>query len=202
MSETTTRPSWTRFKEATREDVLAIEEGEKRTAQGVAQRVLDYIASTAGEEQEHMPVNQVSHCLQVATRAYRDGKDEEYVVCALLHDIGGFLATENHADFSAAILRPYVSEANHWMIKHHPLFQGVHFFEHLDIDRDVRHRFRDHPHYEHTVEFCDRYDEVAFDPNYDSLPLEFFAPMVRRVLAPAADDAPGPLALQEEMAGS
>ena len=197
----TKRPTWTRFKEATREDVLRIEAGQRKTSTEVAQHVLDYIASTAKSSVDYLPVDFVSHCRQTATRAYRDGRDEEYVVCALLHDIGGYLATDNHADFSAAILRPHVSEANHWMIKHHPIFQGVHFFEHLDIDPNCRERFRDSPYFEHTVEFCDLYDEPSFDPNYDSLPLEFFEPMVRRVFAPALEEEAGPLARQEEMAG-
>ena len=200
-------PSWTRFSEVTKAELIALEEDEKRTAAGIPQRLLDYMASMAGAHSPNMPLNAANHCRQTATRAHRDGKDEEYVVCALLHDIGEFMSTLNHGDFAAAILRPYVSEANHWMIKHHPIFQGHYFFEHLGIDPNVRERFRDQPHYEHTVEFCDKYDQVAFDPGYDSLPFEFFEPMVMRMLAKpraAADgaEAGGPLAMQEAMAGA
>ena len=81
-----------------------------------------------------VPISELEHCRQTATRAHRDGRDEEYVVCALLHDAGTVLATDNHGDFAAAILRPYVSEAHHWMVKHHPIFQGHYFFEHLGVD--------------------------------------------------------------------
>jgi predicted HD phosphohydrolase len=129
------------------------------------------------------PVNRLEHCLQTATRAHRDGRDEEYVVCALLHDIGDMLAPAAHADLAAAILKPYVSAQNHWMVEKHGIFQGHYFFHHLGLDRDLREQFRGHESFEHTAEFCALYDQPSFDPGYDSLALESFAPMVRRVLA-------------------
>ena len=130
---------------------------------------------------EAYPVDRLEHSLQAATRAHRDGRDEEYVVCALLHDIGDTLASHNHADVAAAILRPFVSEANLWMVEKHAVFQGYYFFHHLGMDRDARERFRDHPWFERTAEFCERYDGPAFDPRAEHLPLAFFEPMVRRV---------------------
>lgn len=129
------------------------------------------------------PVDRLTHCLQTATLAHRDGQDEEYVVCALLHDIGDTLGSFNHPDIAAAILRPFVSERNLWMVEQHGIFQGYYFFHHLGLDRDLRERFRGHPHFEYTAEFCEKYDQAAFDPNYESLPLETFEPMVRRVMA-------------------
>jgi predicted HD phosphohydrolase len=128
-------------------------------------------------------VDRLEHTLQTATRALRDGRDEEYVVCALIHDIGDTLGPCNHAEVAAVILKPFVSEQNHWMVEKHAIFQGYYFFHHIGLDRNMREPFRGHPHYEYTLEFCDRYDQNSFDPNYDTLPLDAFEPMLRRVLA-------------------
>ena len=102
---------------------------------------------------------------------------------ALLHDIGDILAPHNHSQFAASVLRPYVSEENHWLVLHHGIFQGYYFFHHLGQDRDARDRFRGHPCFEMTADFCERWDQVSFDPDYDSAPLETFEPMVRRLFA-------------------
>jgi predicted HD phosphohydrolase len=128
-------------------------------------------------------IDRYQHSLQTATRAFRDGRDEEYVVCALLHDIGDLLGSYNHADIAASMLKPFVSEENHWMLEHHGIFQGYYFFHHIGLDRNMRDRFRDHPQFGYTLEFCEKYDQSAFDPNYDTMPLSAFEPAVRRVLA-------------------
>jgi predicted HD phosphohydrolase len=128
-------------------------------------------------------VDRLTHSLQTATLAHRDGRDEEYVVCALLHDIGDTLGTYNHSDIAAAILRPFVSPENSWMVEKHGIFQGYYFFHHLGLDRNVREKFRDHAWFARTAEFCSRYDGPAFDPKRETLPLHYFEPMVRRVLA-------------------
>ena len=129
------------------------------------------------------PVDRLTHSLQTATLAYRDGKDEEYVVCALLHDIGDTLGSYNHADIAAAMLKPFVCPENHWMIEKHAIFQGYYFFHHLGLDRHLREQFKEHPQFQATIEFCARYDAAAFDPEGETLPLEFFEPMLRRVFA-------------------
>src|SRR6056297_1129814 len=115
--------------------------------------------------------------------SHRDGRDEEYVVCALLHDIGDTLGSYNHPDVAAAILKPFVSEQNHWMVANHGMFQGYYFFHHLGLDRDMRDQFKDHPHFEHTAQFCHLYDQAAFDPDYESESLDFFEPMVERLFS-------------------
>ena len=127
-------------------------------------------------------VDRYEHSLQTATRAHRDGRDEEYVVCALLHDIGDTLGCFNHADIAAAILKPFVSEQNHWMIENHAIFQGYYFFEHLGLDKNLRNQFEGHEWFEYTAEFCEKYDQSSFDPSYESMSIEEFEPMVRRVL--------------------
>ncbi len=115
--------------------------------------------------------------------AHRDGMDEEYVVCALLHDIGDTLASHNHAELAATMLKPFVSEENCWMLQHHGIFQGYYFFHYLGLDRNMRDQFRGHPNFERTAMFCARHDQNAFDPKYDTMPLEAFVPMVQRVMA-------------------
>jgi predicted HD phosphohydrolase len=113
----------------------------------------------------------------------KDGRDEEYVVCALLHDMGDILAPRNHADMAAALVKPFVSEQNHWMVEKHGIFQGYYFFHHIGLDRNMRDQFRGHPWFDYTAEFCAKYDGPAFDPNYKSAPLKEFEPLVRQVFS-------------------
>ncbi len=126
-------------------------------------------------------VTRYVHSLQSATRAYRDGKDEEYIVAALLHDIGDVLAPHTHSEMVAAILMPYVRPEIVWIVKHHGMFQMHYYAHHYGEDPNVRDRHKDHPWYDACAEFCEKYDQNCFDPNYDALPIEFFEPMVRRV---------------------
>jgi len=128
-------------------------------------------------------VDRYEHSLQTATRAFHDGADEETVVCALLHDIGDVIAPDNHSQVAAAVLRPYVSEQNHWVVLHHGIFQGYYFWDKIGLDKNARDQYRDSPHYEACVKFCERWDQTSFDPDYDTLPLEHFEPMVRRIFA-------------------
>ena len=143
-------------------------------------RILEHLRLLEGDC-GGFPVDRLTHCLQTATRAHRAGRDEEYVVCALLHDIGDTLGAYNHPDIAAAILKPFVSEANSWMVEKHGVFQGYYFFHYLGMDRDMREAFRGHPHFQYTAEFCEKYDQNAFDPAYDTMPLEAFEPMVMKL---------------------
>jgi predicted HD phosphohydrolase len=176
------RAAFTRFDECSKDDADIILAQYTEFAQGIADRVLDHLRLLDGDF-GGFNVDRLEHSLQTATRALRDGRDEEYVVCALLHDIGDTLGTYDHGGLAAAILKPFVSEANHWMLQNHPVFQGYYYFDHLGGNKDARDKFADHPHYEHTREFVERYDMPAFDSEYDSLTLEDFAPMVRRVMS-------------------
>jgi predicted HD phosphohydrolase len=126
-------------------------------------------------------IDRLQHCLQTATRAHRDGRAEDYVVMALLHDIGDTLGAYNHPDIAAAIVKPFLSEELHWITQHHGIFQGVNFFHHIGLDRDMRDQFRGHEHFQATADFITLYDCPAFDPAYDNAPLEFFAPMVLKL---------------------
>lgn len=128
-------------------------------------------------------VDRLEHSLQTATRAFRDGRDEEYVVCALIHDIGDILAPTSHAEIGAQIMKPYVSERHHWMLNKHAIFQGYFFFHHFGMDRNMRDKYRGHEFFEYTAEFCYKYDQLSFDPGFDAMPLSAFEPLIRRVLA-------------------
>ncbi|RST52094.1 HD domain-containing protein [Variovorax sp. DXTD-1] len=179
MSE---RASFRSMQESTREDWQLIGGEFMQFAGGLPERVIKHLQILEGDY-GGFPVDRYTHSLQTATRALRDGRNEEYVVCALLHDIGDTLGSFNHPDIAAAILKPFVSEANHWMVQHHGIFQGHYFFHHIGLDRDMRDNFKSHPHYERTAEFCALYDNPAFDPKAETLPISEFEPMLRRLMA-------------------
>lgn len=126
-------------------------------------------------------VTRLEHSLQAATRAERDGADIDWVVAALVHDIGDGLAPENHSQMAAAILRPYVREEVTWVVAMHGLFQQHYYGQHLGLDPDAREAYRDHPWFERCERFCERWDQAAFDPSYPTEPLAHFEPLVRAV---------------------
>jgi len=153
-----------------------------RFARQLPERIADHLKLLRGDF-GGFPVDRLEHCLQTATRAYQAGRDEEYVVCALVHDIGDTLGTYNHADLAATLVEPFVSAENHWIVKHHAIFQGYYFFHFLGLDRNLREKYRGHPHFGKTEEFCRLFDQVAFDPSFKAMPLEAFAPMLGRVFS-------------------
>ncbi|KKI13339.1 MULTISPECIES: HD domain-containing protein [Comamonas] len=175
------RANFLRMQDSTREDWQLIGCEFAHFTSGLPDRVMAHLKLLEGDY-GGFPVDRYTHSLQTATRALRDGRDEEYVVCALLHDIGDTLGSFNHPDIAAAVLQPFVSEANHWMVQHHGIFQGHYFFHHIGLDRDMREQFREHPHYQRTAEFCELYDNPAFDPRAETLPLSEFEPMLRRLM--------------------
>ena len=182
MNEHAPRAKFSSMDEGTAEDWATIGSHFFPYAKGLPDRVLDHLRLLDGDY-GGFPIDRMQHSLQTATRAHRDGRSEDYVVMALLHDIGDTLGTYNHPDIAAAILKPFVSEELRWIAEQHGAFQGYYFFHYLGMDRDVRERFRGHPHFEACADFCRLYDQAAFDPAYDSAPLDFFEPMLRRVLA-------------------
>lgn len=155
--------------------------------EGRTARVLALLEMSEEHGMGGFPVSRFEHALQTATLAHRVGKDEEYVVCSLLHDVTEILAFDHHAEIGAELLRPFVSEANYWMLAHHSFFQIYHMGDHLGLPKDMREQWRGHPHFEYTLEFCDRFDAAAFSPALQSMPLEAFKPMVERVFAKVAD---------------
>jgi predicted HD phosphohydrolase len=174
------RASFAEMKEGTAADWAIIASHFMSFNQRMPDRILAHLKLLEGDY-GGFPIDRLQHSLQTATRAHRAGEREAYVVMALLHDIGDTLASYNHPDIAAAILKPFVDEKLHWMCQNHGVFQGYYFFHHLGMNRDMREAFRGHEHFEDTARFCELYDQSAFDPAYDSAPLEFFEPMVRRV---------------------
>lgn len=170
------------MEEGTQEDWAIIARDYVGFAAGLPDRVLAHLKLLDGDF-GGFPIDRLTHSLQTATRAHRDGRPESYVVMALLHDIGDTLGSYNHPEVAAAILQPFVSEEELWICRNHGAFQGYYYFHYLGIDRNVREKHRGNPHFEACAEFCAKYDQAAFDPGYDTLPLEFFEPMVRRVMA-------------------
>ena len=176
------RATFLRMQDSTQADWQIIGGEFMQFASQLPARVIQHLQILQGDY-GGFPVDRYTHSLQTATRALRDGRDEEYVVCALLHDIGDTLGSFNHPDIAAAILKPFVSDENHWMVQHHGIFQGHYFFHHIGLDRDLRDNFRAHPCYERTAEFCELYDNPAFDPKAETLPIETFEPLLRRLMA-------------------
>lgn len=168
--------------ESTKEDWDLITPGWATEQSKVPEHALQMLR-TLGDAKGEFPITRLEHSLQTATRAEADGRDEEYILCALLHDIGDVMAPANHPDIAAAILKPFVSEANHWMVANHDVFQGYYFWHHLGWDRNTREKFRGSEYFEYTEEFCFKYDQAAFDPDYVSAPLEHFEPLVHKILS-------------------
>lgn len=174
--------NFTRMDEGTREDYQLLDRLYKKLEFELADNVIAQLKRLSGDKIGYK-IDRYQHSLQTATRAQRDGADEETIVVALLHDIGDILAPWNHSDLAAAVLQPYISADNHWLVQHHGIFQGYYYFHHTGGDRFARERYRGHPMFERTAEFCDRWDQSSFDPDYDTLPLEAFEPMVHRLFA-------------------
>ena len=130
-------------------------------------------------------VDRLTHSLQTATRAYRANRDDDYVACALLHDIGDTLGSFNHPDIGAAIVKPFVGDDLHWMVEKHGIFQGYYFFHFLGLDRDLRDQFAGHPYYDLTAEFCADFDQPSFDPDYPTMTLDDFTPLLQQFFSAA-----------------
>lgn len=180
--EVQAQAKFTAMTDGTQEDWMAIVQAAGPFSRALPDRLIAHLKMLQGDSGGYA-VDRLEHSLQTATRAFKDGRDEEYVVCALMHDIGDILGPSNHAEIGAIIMKPYVSERNYWMMDKHGIFQGYYFFHHLGLDRDMREQFRGHPDFEYTAQFCHLYDQNSFDPDYVSMPLSAFEPMLRRVLA-------------------
>ena len=181
--------NFTRMEDGTREEYEFLDRMEEEYKAGLVDRILDHMRRLENSLSGYR-INRLEHCLQGATRAVRAGESDEYVVAVLLHDIGDELATSSHSEMAAAILRPFVSERLYWIVKHHGVFQMYYYAHHCGGDRNARERYRDHEWYQDAVDFCHNYDQNCFDPEYDSEPLEFFEPIMRRVFAQAKFDDP------------
>ena len=194
------RATFTRMDQSSAQDWQLIAADFKSFSSALPNRVLTHLKLLDGDY-GGFPIDRYQHSLQTATLALRDGRDEEYVVCALLHDIGDTLGCYNHPDIAAAVLKPFVTEANHWMVQNHGIFQGYNFFHHIGMNRDMRDVFAGQEHYARTEEFIALYDNPAFDASRQTLPISEFEPMLRRVFAQPRQSV-YKAALQEQGAGA
>ena len=170
------------MKNGTKEDYLFLDKHEKDFASKTADRIIKYMSGLT-ETLEGYQVSRLEHSLQSASRAYKNKENEEMIVATLLHDIGDDLAPMNHSEYAAAILKPYVSERTHWIIEKHGEFQTYYYAHYLGGDKNKREKYKDHEFYQDTIDFCEKYDQNSFDPNYKSLPLKFFEPMVKKIFS-------------------
>ena len=174
--------SFIEMKKGTKEDYLFLDKHEKNFASKTADRIIKFM-TTLTETLEGYQVTRLEHSLQSATRAYKNGESEEMVVATLLHDIGDELAPMNHSEYAASILKPYVTKKTHWIIEKHGEFQMYYYAHHLGGNKNKREEYKEHEYYQDTIDFCEKYDQNSFDPNYKSLPLDFFKPMVKRIFS-------------------
>ena len=173
---------FTQMKDSTKDDYLLLEKHEKKFIEETPSRILKYMGSLTSALEGYQ-VSRLEHSLQSATRALQDKAEDEIIVAALIHDIGDELAFHNHAEFAASILKPYVSEKTHWIIEKHGEFQMFYYAHHLGGDKNKRDKYKGHKYYQDTIDFCEKYDQNSFDPNYKSFPLEFFKPIIKKIFS-------------------
>ena len=173
---------FTEMKKGSKEDYELLSNFEKEYADKLPDRILEALLNL-GDSMEGYQVSRLEHSLQSASRAERDGADEEMIVATLLHDIGDSLAPFNHSQLVASVLRPYVSEKVYWIMLHHGLFQEYYYVHHMGRDRYAREKFKDHQYYQDAIDFCEKWDQKSFDPEYESFSLEHFEPMVRKLFS-------------------
>ena len=173
---------FTEMKNGSKEDYLLLDKHEKKFAENTGGRLLKFM-STLDDTLEGYKVTRLEHSLQTATRALNDKADDEMIVAALFHDIGDELAPLNHSEYAAAVLKPYVSEKTHWIIEKHGEFQMYYYAHHLGGNRNQRDKYKGHKYFLDTINFCEKWDQSSFDPNFKSLNIEDFRPYVQKIFS-------------------
>ena len=173
---------FTQMKDGNKEDYLLLEKHEKKFIEGTADRLIKFM-NGLNSTLEGYKISRLEHSLQTATRALNDKADDEMIVASLLHDIGDELAPLNHSEYAAAVLKPYVSERTHWIVEKHGEFQMYYYAHHLGANKNQRDKYKGHKFYQDTVNFCENWDQKSFDPNFKSLPLKEFEPLVKKIFS-------------------
>jgi predicted HD phosphohydrolase len=185
MAETVT---FTQMKDGTAKDYALLEELEKPYLALTPNRILEELNRQGQATLDGYKITRLHHGLQSATRAQNDGADIDWIVGALLHDVGDGLAPQNHDRFSAEVIRPFVRWEVAWTVEHHGIFQTLYYGHHYGWDRNARDQFKDHPCFDTCAAFCERWDQASFDPDYPTQPLSHFEPLVHEVFARKAYD--------------
>ena len=170
------------MKDGTKDDYLLLNKHEKKFIESTADRIIQFMSGLT-KTLEGYKINRLEHSLQTATRAFNDKADDEMVVAALLHDIGDELAPLNHSEYAAAVLKPYVSEKTHWIVEKHGEFQMYYYAHHLGGNKNKREKYKGHKYYNDTLYFCENWDQKSFDPNFKSLSLQEFKPLVKKIFS-------------------
>ena len=173
---------FTEMKNGSKDDYLLLDKYEQDYINGTADRIIDFM-SGLNSTLEGYKITRLEHSLQTATRAFNDKANEEMVIAALLHDIGDELAPLNHSEYAASVLKPFVSEKTHWIIEKHGEFQMYYYAHHLGGDRNQRNKYKDHKYYDDALNFCEKWDQKSFDPNFKSLSLKDFEPLIRKIFS-------------------
>ena len=173
---------FTEMKHGSKDDYLLLDKYEQDFINRTADRIIDFM-SGLNSTLEGYKITRLEHSLQTATRAFNDKANEEMVIAALLHDIGDELAPLNHSEYAASVLKPFVSEKTHWIIEKHGEFQMYYYAHHLGGDRNQRNKYKDHKYYDDALNFCEKWDQKSFDPNFKSLNLKDFEPLIRKIFS-------------------
>ena len=173
---------FTQMKDGTKDDYLLLDKHEKKYIEGTADRIIKFM-SGLNDTLEGYKITRLEHSLQTATRALNDKASDEMVVAALLHDIGDELAPLNHSEYAAAVLKPYVSEKTRWIVEMHGEFQMYYYAHHLGGNKNQREKYKGHKYYQDTLDFCEKWDQKSFDPNFKSLNLKSFEPLIKKIFS-------------------
>ena len=168
------------MKDGTKEEYLLLDKHEKKYIQSTADRLINFM-SGLNNTLEGYQITRLEHSLQTASRALNDKANDEMIVAALFHDIGDELAPLNHAEYAAAVLKPYVSEKTHWIVEKHGIFQLYYYAHHIGGNKNEREQYKGHKYYIATINFCENWDQKSFDRNFKSLTLKDFEPFVKKI---------------------
>jgi predicted HD phosphohydrolase len=183
MTVTSPGPGFTSMEDATPEQLaVVVAEARRHLERPLVQTMVGLLETLRGPTLGYA-VDRYEHSLQTATRALREGARVDMVVAALLHDVGDTLAPANHSELAGAIVAPYLDAEATWVVRHHGVFQGYHYWDKLGLDRNARERYRGNPGFDAAVHFCAAWDQVSFDPEYDTLPLDTFVPLLNDVFS-------------------
>ena len=171
------------MKDGDKVDYLLLQKYEEKYVSLTYERIIEELTRQGKNTMEGYKITRLDHGLQSATRAYNDGADIDWIVGALLHDIGDGLAPQNHDRFSAEVVRPYVRDEITWVIEHHGIFQMIYYAHHYGWDKNARDKFKDNIYFQTCADLWERWDQKSFDPEYEYKDLDFFKPLIKEVFS-------------------
>ena len=122
--------SFTSMKEGSKADYELLHKLEKPYLAMTSDRIMDALEIQGETTLPGYKITRLEHGLQAASRAENQGADIDWIIGALLHDIGDGLAPQNHDRLSAEIIRPYVRWEVTWTVEHHGIFQMFYYAHH------------------------------------------------------------------------